>query len=81
MTIPTPTTAFDEIIDFLASVPSADEIIAYVPPIHIQDRMHELMQKNRTNSLSSEENTELDEFLRMNRFMSRLKAKVKASNE
>ena len=77
MMIPTPTIAFDEIIKFLASAPSADAIVAYQPPEQLQARMHDLMQKNRQDILSPEEEIELDEFLRMNRFMSRLQAKTK----
>lgn len=77
MGIPVPTTAFDEIIDFLASAPSAEAIIAYQPPEQLQARMHDLMQKNREGKLTADEESELDEFLRMNRFMSRLQAKTK----
>jgi len=77
MAIPTPTTAFDEIIDFLSSAPSKEAIIAYQPPQQLQKRMHDLMQKNRQDNLSSDEQVELDEFLRMNRFMSRLQARTK----
>ena len=77
MTIPVPNTAFDELIGFLASAPSAEEIVAYHPPKTLQARMHDLMQKNRTDMLSPDEESELDEFLRMNRFMSRLQAKTK----
>ena len=77
MAVPTPTIALDEIIDFLASAPSAEEIIAYQPPEHLQARLHDLMQKNRTDTLTDAEDAELDEFLKMNRFMSRLQAKAK----
>ena len=77
MAIPAPKTAFDEIIVFLASAPSAEAIIAYKPPEQLQARMHDLMQKNREDKLTPEEDAELDEFLRMNRFMSRLQAKTK----
>lgn len=77
MTIPAITTPFDEIINFLASAPSAQAIVAYKPPEQLQARMHDLMQKNRQDRLTVEEEGELDEFLRMNRFMSRLQAKTK----
>lgn len=77
MGIPVPTTAFDEIIDLLASAPTAEAIIAYQPPEQLQARMHDLMQKNREGKLTADEESELDEFLRMNRFMSRLQAKTK----
>ena len=77
MAIPTPNIAFDELITFLASSPSASEIVAYRPPEKLQARMSELLEKNRQGKLSMEEQAELDEFLRMNRFMSHLQAKAK----
>ena len=75
--IPAPQTAFDELIDFLASSPSADELIAYRPSDALQQRMSELLEKNRHDDLSSDEQAELDDFLRMNRFMSQLQARAK----
>mgnify|MGYP001090397948 CR=1 FL=1 len=77
MTIPATQTAFEELISFLATSPSQAEIVAYQPPTLLQARMSELLEKNRHGTLSGEESTELDEFLRMNRFMSRLQAKAK----
>ena len=68
---------FDELISFLASSPTAEEILAYQPPAALQARMSELLEKNQRGSLSSDEEAELDEFLRMNRFMSRLQAKAR----
>ncbi|MEL6307237.1 MAG: hypothetical protein AAFN11_20785 [Chloroflexota bacterium] len=77
MAIPTPTTAFDEIINFLASAPTAEAILVYQPPEMLQVRASELLHRNQEGNLSSDEVIELDEILRMNRFMSRLKAKTK----
>jgi hypothetical protein len=70
-------TMFDEILDFLASSPSPTQIIDYQPPESLQARLSELLAKNRTSQLSESEQVELDEFLRMNRFMSRLKIKAR----
>jgi len=39
--------------------------------------MSELLEKNRDDELNIEEGIELDEFLRMNRFMSRPQARAK----
>ncbi|MAS32862.1 MAG: hypothetical protein CL610_02570 [Anaerolineaceae bacterium] len=75
--IPAINIPFDELISFLASSPSAEELVAYRPPEELQARMSELLEKNRQDSLSIEEQTELDEFLRMNRFMSHLQTKAK----
>jgi hypothetical protein len=70
-------TLFDEILDFLASAPSPVQIIDYTPPEALQQRLGELLTKNRSGQLSESERIELDEFLRMNRFMSRLKIKAR----
>jgi hypothetical protein len=74
----TPTeTLFDDILGFLASTSSPVQIIEYKPPEALQERLSELLAKNRTGQLSETEQMELDEFLRMNRFMSRLKIKAR----
>lgn len=70
-------TLFDEILEFLAASPSAEQLVNYQPPPHLQDRLDELLDKNRTDGLSEPEQAELDEFLRMNRFMSRLRLKAR----
>ena len=77
MTIPAAHIAFDEIIAFLAASPTAEQIIAYRPPEQLQARMSALLEKNRQTDLDADEAVELDELLRMNRFISRLQAKAK----
>ncbi|MCL4252397.1 MAG: hypothetical protein KJ043_01295 [Anaerolineae bacterium] len=68
---------FDDILDFLASSPSAQAIVDYHPPDHLQHRLSELLDKNRKDQLSDSDRSELDEFLRINRFMNRLKIKAR----
>ena len=70
-------TFFDEILDFLASTPTPERIIAFEPPDALQQRLSDLLAKNRSDQLTESEKVELDEFLRMNRFMSRLKLKAR----
>lgn len=70
-------TLFDTILDFLASTPTPEQIIAYQPPEGLQQRLSELLEKNRSGGLSTAEQTELSEFQHMNRFMSRLKLKAR----
>jgi hypothetical protein len=70
-------TLFDAILDFLASTPTPRQIIAFQPPDHLQQRLSELLAANRAGELTDSEQTELDEFLRMDRFMSRLKLKAR----
>jgi hypothetical protein len=68
---------FDEILDFLASSPTAEQLVNYQPPVALQQRLSELLDKNRSDGLTETERIDLDEFLRMNRFMSRLKLKAR----
>ncbi len=77
MTFAPTETLFDDILDFLASTPSPVQIIEYKPSGALQERLSELLAKNRAGQLSETEQMELDEFLRMNRFMSRLKIKAR----
>jgi hypothetical protein len=68
---------FDEILDFLASAPTQEQIIAFRPSERLQARASELLDKNRAGKLTSEEQLELDEFQRMNHFMTMLKARAR----
>lgn len=68
---------FDTVLDLLASTPTPEQIVAYQPPEALQERLSDLLAQNRSGGLSSAEQTELEEFLRMNRFMSRLKLKAR----
>lgn len=77
MAFATAETLFDEILDFLAASPTAEQLVQYQPPTALQQRLTELLDKNRSGHLSENEQGELDEFLRMNRFMSRLKLKAR----
>lgn len=70
-------TLFDEILDFLAASPTAEQLVNYQPPTTLQQRLSELLDKNRSTHLTEAERSELDEFLRLNRFMSRLKLKAR----
>lgn len=77
MTFAPTDTLFDSVLDFLASTPTPDQILAYQPPVDLQQRLSELLEQNRTDGLNDAEQIELEEFLRMNRFMSRLKLKAR----
>lgn len=70
-------TLFDTVLDFLASTPTPEQIIAYQPSEALQQRLGALLDQNREGTLTSVEQNELEEFLRMNRFMSRLKLKAR----
>lgn len=70
-------TLFDDVLESLASSPGAQALIDYRPPDHLQMRLDMLIEKNRIEALTADETAELNEFLRMNRLMSRLKLKAR----
>ena len=70
-------TLFDEILDFLASTPTPEQIIAFQPSPTLQERTRYLLEQNRNGTLTAEEHNELDEFGRMNHFMSMLKIRAR----
>jgi hypothetical protein len=72
MAIAQPTILFDEILDFLASTPTPQQIIAFKPSDTLQERLDDLLERNRQETLLPDEREELDEFLRMNHFMNML---------
>ncbi len=70
-------TLFAEIIDFLSSTPTPEQIIAFKPSELLEQRLSYLLEQNRKDYLTSEERTELDEFLRMNHFFNMLKIRAR----
>lgn len=70
-------TVFDVITDFLASEPSADEIINYHLPDDLQTRAHYLLEKNGEDLLTPAEEEEMHNFMRADEMIALLKAKLK----
>ena len=61
------------ILEFLAKNPSPQEIIDFKLAPATQERIGELLKKNRTNELTAEELAELDGYERLNRFVRKFK--------
>jgi hypothetical protein len=70
-------TIFDEVTDFLARAPGPEAIIEYRPSDALGKRVQELLAHNRDGSLTPAEQAEMDEFLRMEHFMTMLKLKAR----
>jgi hypothetical protein len=68
---------FDEVLEFLASTPTPEAIIAFQPSEILQQRATALLEHKRQDLLTSEEKFELEEFARMNQFMSMLKIRAR----
>lgn len=77
MTLIPEKTIKDVVTDFLGSAPTLEEIAAYRLPDELQMRAHDLLEKNRTGSLSDDERAEMEEFRQIDHMMTLVKAKAK----
>ena len=69
-------TIFDVITDFLAKSPTPQEIVDYQIPDDIKSRALYLLERNGEGELSSEEESEMHDFIRADDMMSLLKTKM-----
>ena len=72
-----PRSVFGEITDFLATNPTPQEIITYRLPEALQERAHELLERNGEGELTGIERDEMLDFARVDEMMSLLKAKMR----
>jgi hypothetical protein len=77
MAVATPGILVDVITDFLATIPSSEQIVSFRLPEHLEQRAHELLELNRQNRLTDDERAELEDFMRMEQFMTILKIKAR----
>lgn len=66
-----------EVLDFLASMPCREQIIKFTVSEQLQDRIEDLLEKNRNGGLTEAEESEMNTFLRVNYLMGMLKARVR----
>lgn len=71
---------FVEMIDFLATSPTPDQILAHKASPAAQERLEELLNKNREEGLSEAEDEEMDAYLLVNHVMILLKARARTAN-
>jgi|YNPNPStandDraft_1061719.scaffolds.fasta_scaffold177337_2 hypothetical protein len=72
-----PAHVFTEMIDFLSSHPTTEQILAFQISPRAQTRLSELLEKNREGTLSESENAELDWYEYVHDIMTHLKAQVR----
>jgi hypothetical protein len=70
---PLPNEVYRYILEFLVSPPSSEEMLNFEPTPEMQKRASELLEKNRAGRLTSAEEKELDEYLRINHLVTMLK--------
>ena len=62
-----------EVFDLLASLPSPEAVLALRPAPLLQERVDELLEKNRSSRLSHEEERELNRYTYLNGLVRRAK--------
>lgn len=67
---------YEQVLEFLASGPSSQEIVGYRPPPAAQARFSKLLKASRERELNPQEEEELDHYIGMDRLLSLLKAKA-----
>jgi hypothetical protein len=73
---PVPTEVYRYVFEFLSGQPSAEEILNFAPTTAMQARVQVLLEKNRQGALSELEVRELDEYVRINHFITLIKAQT-----
>lgn len=66
----------EEVLTFLLSSPTPEQIVAFQASEAAQERLRYLLEANRQGTLTDAERAELDEASQMNHFVMRLKAKA-----
>jgi hypothetical protein len=69
-------TSFLELIDFLSTRPTAQQILTHKVSSVVQERLEELLDKNREEGLTTAEDEEMDAYRLVNRVMILLKARA-----
>jgi hypothetical protein len=67
---------YSEVLDFLTSGPTLEQIAEFKVSQPLQDRVEELLDKNRESGLTEQEADEMNTFLRINHIMILLKARA-----
>lgn len=74
-----PPAVYQEVLDFLISRPTSQQIIGFKVSEHAQTRLRVLLQKNRDLGLNSTEKNELDLYEQLDTLMGLLKARAFAT--
>jgi hypothetical protein len=68
--------SYDEIIDFIAAGTKPEGVVAFRPSDGVQQRVAELVERSTNGSISSEEQSELEDYLHLAHIMIMAKARA-----
>jgi hypothetical protein len=70
--------AYEEIVDFIAAGVTPDALIQFEASRASKERVAELIDREKTGGLTSEESSELDQFLKLEHVLRLAKARARA---
>ena len=71
------TKSYEEIIDFIAAGTTPEAVVAFHPSDSVQQRVAALVESSKEGSISSEEQSELDDYLQLEHIMIMAKARAR----
>ena len=71
------TKSYEEIIDFFAAGTTPEALVAFHPSDSVQQRVAALVESSKEGSISSEEQSELDDYLQLEHIMIMAKARAR----
>lgn len=68
---------YEDLIEFLSSSPTTEQIVTFKISPDAQERLEDLLYKNREKILSQSEKTEMETYLQLSHLVTRLKARAR----
>ena len=69
--------SYEEIIDFIAAGSTPEAVVAFRPSNIVQQRVAELAERSKEGRLSTEEQSELEDYLQLEHIMIMAKARAR----
>jgi len=71
------TRSYDEIIDFIGAGTTPEAVLAFRPSESVQQRVAELVERSKDGTISSEDQSELEDYLQLEHIMIMAKARAR----
>lgn len=72
-----PSKSYEEIIDFIAAGTTPETVVAFRPSEIVRQRVAELIERSNDANLSTEEQSELEDYLQLEHIMIMAKARAR----